>query len=56
MKQTKKLTYRERAIVSSWGLNPENWRREKLADGMLHLRNTITNELRYCPERVREKR
>ena len=28
MKNPKKLTYNERKIVESWGLNPENWKRD----------------------------
>lgn len=53
MKNTKKLTYNERKIVESWGLNPENWRREKLVDGYILLRNSLTNETRMCPARVK---
>ena len=49
MKQTKKLTYNERKIVASWGLNPKEWRREKLVNGVLILRNTRTGEEYQCP-------
>lgn len=53
MKNTKKLTYNERKIVASWGLDPENWRREKLANGYILLRNSLTNEARQVPARVK---
>lgn len=56
MKQTKKLTYVQRMIVESWGLKSKNWRREKIVSGYIHLRNIVTNELRLCPNRIKEKR
>lgn len=56
MKNPKKLTYNERKIIKSWGLNPENWRREKVTNGYLYLRNYLTNEPRECPARVKGER
>lgn len=53
MKNPKKLTYNERRIVSSWGLDPDKWRREKLTEGYLFLRSTETNEPRAIPARVK---
>lgn len=53
MKNPKKLTYNERKIVHSWGLDPDNWRREKVADGYLLLRNALTNEPRQVPARIK---
>lgn len=55
MKRVKKLTYNERRIVESWGLNAENWGREKLADGYMLLRNLVTNEVRKVPARVKAR-
>lgn len=55
MKQIKKLTYNERKIVSSWGLNPENWGREKVVKGYLILRNLITHEVREIPAMVKKR-
>lgn len=56
MKNPKKLTYNERIIVKSWGLNPENWKREKYANGYFTLRNSLTDEIRIIPARVKERR
>ena len=54
MKNLKKLTYNERKIVSSWGLNPENWKREKIIGGdYILLRNDLTGEQRQVPARVK---
>ena len=53
MKNPKKLTYHEREIVKSWGLNPENWRREKTRNNMMVLRNWLTNDIRECPNYVK---
>ena len=53
MKQIKKLSYNERNIVKSWGLNPENWGREKLVNGRLVLRNLLTREIREVPARMK---
>lgn len=55
MKNIKKLTYNERLIVSSWGLDPEKWGREKLVSGYIILRNLITNEMRKLPARVKAR-
>ncbi len=53
MKNPKKLTYNERRIVESWGLNPQNWGREKLVDGYLLLRNLLTREVRKVPAHIK---
>ena len=55
MKNPKKLSYNERKIVKSWGLNPENWGREKLTGGNMLLRNLVTGEAREVPARVKGK-
>lgn len=55
MKQLKKLTYNEKKIVESWGLNPENWMRERVVGGYLLIRNAITKEPREVPARVKNK-
>ncbi|MBR3645972.1 MAG: hypothetical protein IKN54_06100 [Lachnospiraceae bacterium] len=55
MKRIKKLTYNERKIVESWGLNVENWGREKVVDGYLILRNLTTSEVRKVPARVKSR-
>lgn len=51
MKQTKKLTYNERTIVYSWGLDPHNWRRGKLYPDRIELVNSLTNQIRIIPNR-----
>ena len=53
MKNPKKLTYNERKIVESWGLNPENWKREKLIGRYILLVNDLTNEHRQVPAYVK---
>lgn len=50
MKNPKNLTFNQRAIVESWGLNSENWKREKIANGYILLRNALTNEQRQVPD------
>lgn len=55
MKNIKKLTYNERRIVESWGLNSENWGREKAVNGSLILRNLLTNEVYSVPAKVKER-
>ena len=56
MKNKKKLTYNERKIVESWGLNPENWGRVKVVGGYLLLCNLVTDELREVPARVKARK
>jgi hypothetical protein len=55
MKRVKKLSYNERKIVASWGLNPENWGKERIVDGRMTLVNTVTNKTREIPARMRLK-
>ena len=55
MKNPKKLTYNERLIVASWGLDPDKWRREKVVDGCLLLRHAETNEPRKIPAMIKSK-
>lgn len=55
MKNIKKLTYNERRIVASWGLDPEKWGRLKLVDGCMILFNYDTAELREIPARVKSR-
>lgn len=49
MKQSKKLTYKERSILASWGLNPTNWRRGNLYPDKIQIVNRVTNEVREIP-------
>lgn len=53
MKNLKKLTYNERKIVQSWGLDPSDWMRERVVDGYILIRNKVTNEARNVPARVK---
>lgn len=54
MKNPKKLTYNERKIVESWGLNPENWKKEKIIGGKyILLVNDLTKEHRQVPMYVK---
>lgn len=55
MKKLVKLTYNEIKIVSSWGLNPENWKKERIVGGYIYIRNNLTNEERMVPARVKER-
>ena len=55
MKNIKKLTYNERLIVSSWGLDPESWGRERFVNGCLVLRNYRTKEQKEIPARVKSR-
>lgn len=55
MKNIKKLTYNERLIVASWGLDPKKWGRLKLVDGCMILFNYDTAELREIPARVKSR-
>lgn len=53
MKNPKKLTYNERRIVESWGLDPSVWKRAKLTATDLLLYNPVTNEHKSIPARVK---
>jgi hypothetical protein len=53
MKNLKKLTYNERKIVESWGLNPETWKREKLIGQYILLVNDFAKEHRLVPAYVK---
>lgn len=54
MKNSKKLSYHERKIVHSWGLDPTEWRRIKLVNETLILQNSQTGEIKEVPARIRE--
>lgn len=49
MKQERKLKYREKLILRSWGLNPENWYHEREADGYITVINKLTGDTRSVP-------
>lgn len=47
MKNLKKLTYNERKLVEENGLNPDEWRKEKVLVGYyIQLRNPETNSIK----------
>ena len=47
MKNLKKLTYNERKLLESKGLNPDEWKKEKIVAGtLLYLRNPDTNSFK----------
>ena len=49
MKNPRKLTYNERIIVASYGLDPREWGCEKKVNNKLILRKHITHETIEVP-------
>ena len=54
MKNPRRLTYNERKIVASYGLDPREWGCEKIVKGMLILRKHITHEVKEVPAKMNE--
>ncbi|WP_353053736.1 DUF6906 family protein [Bacillus thuringiensis] len=49
MKNGKKPTKREKILIKSQNLNPENWLIYKKVEGELHLVHRHTNSIRVIP-------
>lgn len=53
MKNPRRLTYNERKIVASYGLDPREYGCEKIVNGKLVLRKHLTHEVVEIPNKMK---